>query len=394
MRGNPAHLLAYSPSVNAIKEILPPTPHSVYTLKRRWLGTKLYWCCQLLGWGLVVFVQLVAFLVQPDEGVSLFLEFQYLLFLITTGISVSHLMRIVLLRFRDRRFGWKKLIIATTLWSYYASIGMSGITFFVLVTCDPNANSANEKKPCYSYPEFINLTIGVWLTFMCWSFFYFGGLAFRQYQASSLKLLQMDSALKEAKLRALKAQVNPHFLFNSLNTVRAMIPHDLDAPRNAVTTLADFLRASLTSDDKPTVPFSEELEVVQNYLAMEKLRLEERLQVDMRINPVSNSWPIPPFLFQTVIENAVKYGVARYEGGGSIRITGDINDRCLVLTVINSGKIDERRISTGLGIRNSKDRLALLYGPRASLTLFQSGVDEVTAKIVIPFYSADDDKDY
>lgn len=379
--------------MNTNRDILPPAPPEVYTLRRRWLGNRPYWFCQALGWGIVTATHLLTYFMEPEKDTTIFLEILFLIYLALAGILVTHLLRVVYLRLRHVRVGWKSLVVSTALWCYFAALGLSGATFAVVILGDPHGVENNEIRSCYGIQEFVNFSIGCWISFICWSVFYFGALTYRRYQDNSLKLLQMDAALKEAKLRALKAQVNPHFLFNSLNTVRAMIPHELSAPRNAITTLADFLRASLTSDDKPTVPFVEELAVVRNYLDMEKLRLEERLVVNWEIDPAARSWPIPPFLFQTVVENAVKYGVSRNETGGPIRISVKILDRCLVLTVVNAGRMDEVRVSTGLGIRNSRDRLAIIYGSQASLTLEQTAADEVTARIVLPFCAEDEELD-
>jgi hypothetical protein len=372
--------------VNAIKEYLPPTPASVYTLKRRWLGSTPYWFFQIMGWGLVLAVQMASYVMEPVKDTSWPLEIAFLFLFGATGILITHLLRIVYLRCRNKKYGWKKIFLSSVLWSMYAGVGMAGAIFAIVLLGDPDGVQKNEIKSCYGYPEFINFSIGCWLSFMCWSGFYFGALTFRQYQASTLKLAQMDAALKEAKLRVLRAQVNPHFLFNSLNTVRAMIPHNLAAPRDAVTTLADFLRASLTSGDKVVVPFSEELEVIGNYLAMEKLRLEERLNVDMDIDPSAKSWPIPPFLLQTLVENAVKYGVAHNESGGPIHIRAGIVEGALSIVIVNSGRLDEKQASTGLGLRNSRDRLELLYGPEGRLSVTQTETGTVTTKLVVPYY--------
>ena len=378
---------AYPPPVNATKEYLPPTPASVYTLKRRWLGSTPYWFMQIAGWGLVLSVQMVSYVMEPEKDTTWPLEIAFLLLFGATGILITHLLRIVYLRCRNRKYGWKKIFLSSVLWSFYAGIGMAGAIFAIVILGDPEGMEKSQIKSCYGYPEFINFSIACWLSFMCWSGFYFAALSFRQYQAGTLKLAQMDAALKETKLRALRAQVNPHFLFNSLNTVRAMIPHNLTAPRDAVTTLADFLRASLTSGDKVVVPFFEELEVVGNYLAMEKLRLEERLNVKIEVDPSSKNWPIPPFLLQTLVENAVKYGVAHNESGGPIQIKAGIVEGVLDITIVNSGRLDEKQASTGLGLRNSRDRLELLYGPEGSLSVTQTGPGTVTTRLVVPYYT-------
>ena len=378
---------AYPHNVNTIKEYLPPTPASVYTPRRRWLGSVPYWFMQIAGWGLVLSVQMVSYIMEPEKDTTWPLEIAFLFLFGATGILITHLLRIVYLRCRNRKYGWKKIFVSSVLWSFYAGVGMAGAIFAIVILGDPDGVEKTEINSCYGYAEFINFSIACWLSFMCWSGFYFAALSFRQYQSSTLKLAQMDAALKESRLRALRAQVNPHFLFNSLNTVRAMIPHHLAAPRDAVTTLADFLRASLTSGDKIVVPFSEELEVVGNYLAMEKLRLEERLTVNMEIDPSAKSWPIPPFLLQTLVENAVKYGVAHNESGGPIHIKATIAEGNLAVTIVNSGNLDEKQASTGLGLRNSRDRLELLYGHEGSLSVTQTGAGMVTTRLVVPYYT-------
>jgi len=388
VRGAFPRAFVRSSPVNTFREILPPTPHSVYTLKRRWLGTKVYWIRQILGWGMGPATQLVVFLILPDDCVTLPEKSLFLVFLALEGIFFSHLLRIVYLRCRDRGAGWKKLLTVTAASCYFAAGGMTATTYAIVILGNPEDPAKWDLQSESGIPDFINFSIGCWISFLFWSGCYFATLAFRQYRQSSYRLLQMDAALKEAKLRALREQMNPHFLFNSLNTIRAMIPRELTAPRDAVTNLADFLRSSLTSDNTPTISLADELEVVRNYLSIEKLRLEERLRVDMEIDPAATNWPIPPFLLQTVVENAVKYGVARNEIGGPIHIRATIRESFLRLTVINHGTIGKDSESTRTGIRNSKDRLALLYGPSASLAMEQSAPGEVTTSIVLPHSSA------
>jgi sensor histidine kinase YesM len=118
------------------------------------------------------------------------------------------------------------------------------------------------------------------------------------------------SSVKEAELRALKSQVNPHFIFNSLNSLRALIDEDPARARMAVTQLANLLRYSLQSGQLETVPFEDELDVVNDYLALEQVRHEERLRLRLDIAPEALQLPIPPMLLQTLVENAVKYGIS------------------------------------------------------------------------------------
>ncbi len=185
-------------------------------------------------------------------------------------------------------------------------------------------------------------------------------------------------------MRALKSQVNPHFLFNSLNTLRALIPAELERPREAVTRLADLLRASLASGQRALVPCEEELATVEDYLALEQLRLESRLHVRREVATEALSWPMPPFLLQGLVENAVKYGIAREEDGGEITIEIAVRQEALHALITNPGRIGPEADATGLGLKNARDRLRFLFGAGASLRLVQRSDRLVAAELIIP----------
>jgi LytS/YehU family sensor histidine kinase len=195
--------------------------------------------------------------------------------------------------------------------------------------------------------------------------------------------------VKEAELRTLKAQVNPHFLFNSLNTLRSMIPTELDRPREAVTLLAELLRATLTLGDRTTVSIAEEVETVENYLALERLRFERRLRIRSQVDPTARLLPIPPLLLQTLVENAVKFGVGRHSEGGEVAYEVAVRDAALVLRVTNNGKLGlSGGRSTGVGLANARARLLNLFGPAATLALSQADADTVLAEVRIPVSAA------
>ncbi len=220
--------------------------------------------------------------------------------------------------------------------------------------------------------------------FTIWTGFYLGMRYYRQYQIAVVERLKLDAAIKDADLRALKAQLNPHFLFNSLNSLRALIPSDLERPREAITLLSDLLRASLTLGQDEIVPLSLELASVDNYLALERLRFEDRLRVRRAIHPAALDRPVPPFLVQTLVENALKHGLAPRESGGEITLEAFVRGGMLHIRVSNPGTLGRRAEGTGLGLKNSRARLALLFGPDAVLTLRQVADDIVEAEAILP----------
>ncbi len=207
----------------------------------------------------------------------------------------------------------------------------------------------------------------------------------RQAQAHEV-LLQ---TVRDAELLALRAQLNPHFHFNSLNALRALIPRELERPRAAVTLIADLLRSSLLLGRKHVVPLAEELLTVEQYLAIEQLRFETRLRVRKTVAAETLSWSVPPFAVQTLVENAVKYGIARREEGGEIGLEAEVREGRLRVSVTNPGTLATTSESTGLGLKNVRARLALLFGSAARLTLTQTGPNLVTALLELPALAAE-----
>ena len=164
-----------------------------------------------------------------------------------------------------------------------------------------------------------------------------------RYQAE-LRQTQMGEALQAAELRLLKAQLNPHFLFNALNGLRSLIADEPGRARDSVTQLARMLRYTLASGDEDLVSLERELEMVDDYLALESLRLAERLQVERDIAPAARTARFPSMLLQTLVENAIKHGIATLKQGGTLRIEAHVVDKDLVLRVVNPRPTDTREL--------------------------------------------------
>jgi len=197
-------------------------------------------------------------------------------------------------------------------------------------------------------------------------------IGYHQYWSRVLSLQHRERQLTElaatAQLAALRAQINPHFLFNSLNSIAQLIHSDPDAAETCVERLADMFRYILRRAEKEFVPLAEELEMTEAYLAIERARFGDRLQVETQIDPRSLHEQIPNLILQPLVENAIKHGLSHKLGGGRVRIAASVGDGLLELTVGDDGvgmpgptlaAVYER----GVGLRNLRDRLAHLYGP-------------------------------
>ncbi|MBC8025265.1 MAG: histidine kinase [Steroidobacteraceae bacterium] len=195
---------------------------------------------------------------------------------------------------------------------------------------------------------------------------------------------QLAEQLQATELRLLKSQLNPHFLFNALNGLRSLIADDPARARDAVTYLSRTLRYTLASGDEDLVSLERELEMVEDYLALESMRLAERLRVEREIEPAARTSRVPAMLLQTLVENAIKHGIAELKEGGTLRIEARVTDQ-LRLTVTNPRPLSGSNThGEGLGIKNSTERLRLLFGARASLRLDLSQPGVAIAEATMP----------
>src|SRR5262245_48311960 len=173
--------------------------------------------------------------------------------------------------------------------------------------------------------------------------------------------MQAQLSLRQAELRALQAQINPHFLFNSLNAIRGTVTENPEQARDMITRLANLFRRSLRSDDAQMIPLSDEMAAVSDYLALESVRFEERLGVCVDVTSEAERCEVPAMLVQTLVENAVKHGISQLPRGGILSIRGILESGRLVLEVANTGSLQQaNRNGTRTGLSNAQERLRLL----------------------------------
>ncbi|HEU4530713.1 MAG TPA: histidine kinase [Steroidobacteraceae bacterium] len=226
------------------------------------------------------------------------------------------------------------------------------------------------------------------LTIVLWCVVYFVILSGRRRREAELRQSELARALHAAELRALKSQLNPHFLFNALNTVRALIAIDPARAQKAVTQLSRTLRYTLSPDQEDQlVSLDQELEIVDDYLALESLRLDERLRIERNISEDARAVRIPVMLLQTVVENAIKHGIAQLKDGGVLHIDARIEKPGLILEIRNPRPVSVPPATgkgEGVGLRNSAERLRLLFGSAAQLHLDLDEPGGALMRIVIP----------
>tara|TARA_R110002050_G_scaffold18755_7_gene54468 strand:- start:30755 stop:31807 length:1053 start_codon:yes stop_codon:yes gene_type:complete len=220
-------------------------------------------------------------------------------------------------------------------------------------------------------------------TILGWTVIYMAVKFIMNANKNRMESLELNATLREAQLNTLKGQVNPHFMFNSLNNIRGLMLEDVGKSREMITKLSEMLQYALSKNTVDAIALSEEIEMVDNYIALAKIQMEDRLQYDKDIDPDTLKVEIPPMIIQLLVENAAKHGISNLKSGGKISLKTALLNQELILTVRNTGKLSISKDSTKLGLKNIRQRLRLLYGPKAEFSL-EEIEEEVVATIKIP----------
>ncbi len=366
------------------------------TAKLQRARERLYVICQTAGWGGFFLIQMISLKVfAPNRpGVTTEDLVFGIVRVITIGWLITHYSRPLLTRLGWKELGWRALLPRLVAAGFAMGFVWCVAGFFIdLVVLQYPWN--------HTYSILVGF-VGVWVNAAVgavgWLCFYFFYHLLERLNRMQLEQLRLVANVKEAELRALKSQVNPHFLFNSLNSLRALIDEDAPRARESVTRLANMLRYSLQSGQLETVPFEDELRIVEDYLALEQIRHEDRLRVRWDIAEAARGCALPPMLLQTLVENAVKYGISSRREGGELFISARYDapaagrPGALHLRVTNPGDLSSPASasaaragsSTGVGLRNASERLKLLYGDQALLQLLAEPAGLVTADVRIP----------
>ena len=335
---------------------------------------RLYWSLQIGGWALYAILQsAVRIFIASDLGSSdtnriIFFFYEALLCLFVTHIY----------RYFINRWRWLSLgMVMVSLRMILSVLAMGVIMYFlrIPVSIPLGINATHAFDGLHILQGSLTYSI----IFFLWSALYFIYNYFERYNKS----LKMDATVKQIELNNLKAQLNPHFIFNAMNSIRALVDENPIKSKQAITQLSNILRNSLATDKKGLTKFEDELKIVKDYLSLESIRFEERLRIEYQIAQGSNDFWVPPFMIQTLVENGIKHGISKLTEGGTITLKTIIIDDELKIQIINSGHYVNGHMG-GLGLTNTVQRLKLLYGDAAYLRISNEKNNSVLTEVKIP----------
>ena len=298
--------------------------------------TGVFWLLQILGWGSINIIS-VSLLKDMSK--------EFIIFSVLTGTFIGIFSTSVLRWYIKRNilfdgFSFKdfvKILVATVVASFIFG-GLNFLFGYAYGRLGPDMSDM-ELKILKAFDSWGLIIFSSLFNVILWLSCYLVIKLLLRFNANRIERLELNTHLKQAQLNTLKGQINPHFMFNSLNNIRGLMLEDVDKSREMLTKLSEMLRYSLTKNSVDGIALEEELEMVDNYIALAKIQFEDRLQFTKKIAPEALSIHIPPMIVQLLVENAVKHGISNLKSGGVIELKAERVEDLLKIEVQNTGKL-------------------------------------------------------
>jgi two-component system LytT family sensor kinase len=346
----------------------------VHTMRKK---LSAYWLCQITGWALYGLSFFFLARIFDQEVSPMFLK-RIMLWLIL-GVFCTDLFRKII---HNRKLlpplagkKWIELFLILTLVCFVYSL-LTSVLVEVIQLYDERIKSFPKRL----LSEF--LTDG--FIIVLWSSIYYIWHYIEASRKTELDRVHLESLVKELQLKTIKSHINPHFIFNALNSIRALVDENPGRARTAITELSNILRSSMQAEKLETAPLERELNLVKDYLELEHIRFEDRLRVEYDIDEDTLDQQVPPMMLQTLVENAIKHGISKQVEGGYVKIISDFKNNVHELVVQNTGHINGTINTDGFGIASTQNRLKLLYGNKAAFEIKNINGNMVEAKVTLP----------
>ncbi|WP_439559482.1 sensor histidine kinase [Dyadobacter sp.] len=337
---------------------------------------RTYWTLQVLGWTLLIMFEYVPYVLEYGFEIG---EFYTALANILLGIVLTHVYRLVI-----RKWNWSSLPLPRLALRVVGSVLWLGLIMAMInQPMDREMlehNLLNQPLVFWSYYANWCKNLLAWI--LSYTVYHY----VEQNRLASYEKIMLKMSAREAEAKVLRSQLNPHFTFNALNSIRALVYEDPSKAQLSITQLSNILRNSLLADRRKTVDLQEELRTVEDYLELEKVRYEDRLRYTIKANAQAVYWQVPPMMLQTLVENGIKHGVSKEVGGGFIDVKAEIANDVLAINIYNSGNLGTTE-SGGVGLKNTAERLSILYGKAATFRIYQCEDNVVCSEVKIPMLS-------
>lgn len=346
----------------------------------------LFWALQLAGWGSWGITFYLGMLVwnKPLGTYAI-----YLPVVSAIGMLITLILRAAYRATWNADIGWR--VVTVLVGSYLAGAAWMAARIVTFRTLFAGSDLIKDQALHEEFWSYFEGTTSAFMVMVVWSALYFGIKFYMMAQEEHRRRLSATAMAHEAQLKMLHYQLNPHFLFNTLNAISTLIlDEDTPLANTMVTRLSRFLRFSLDNDPMQKVTVAQEFVALRLYLDIEKVRFDERLHLGFEMDPQVESALVPSLLLQPLVENSIKYAIAQAINGGSINVSAALADGQLVLSVADDGPGLEfgndrpRGSSSGVGLSNCRERLREIYGSTQSFDLSTTDPHGLTVTIRIP----------
>jgi len=351
-------------------------------LKKK-LSLSLYWKCQLIGWSVAALYW--GYTGITGDGFDPLLGLAQFITDVGFYVLITHLYRNFALRHQWQLLGLDQLLQRIIPAAFILGLIYTAVTVFKIYLLKYWFIPSFHQ----SLQDFAHLNMqGIFVAGIRLMSIWLLAYHLYQYEQREIRIAKENARLaiitREAQLNNLSAQLNPHFLFNSLNNIKALVIENPKSARRGIDLLSDILRTSLYSGDMMLTSVNNEIELVKDYLELEKLRFEERLQFAIKVDDELLKIAILRLSVQTLVENAIKHGIAKQKEGGLVSIRVEKYPEHIHIGVQNPGHLDIDESASGVGLKNLQERLELQYKGKATFTITGRMPGIVLATIMIP----------
>ncbi|GAA4312372.1 histidine kinase [Nibribacter koreensis] len=294
-------------------------------------------------------------------------------------LVVTHLQRYLSKKYQWQKFSIAKLAALILLYNAVCSVLVQLLTYSQMVV------SGMYTWKQMEFPILLLYSVNGIVVLSAWSSFYFAFQAIKRWKAKEVETLKLQLSLKEAELEAIRSQLNPHFLFNSLNNIRSLVLEDPSKAREMITRLSAMMRYVIGYNRNNLVSVAEELEFLDHYVALEKIHFEDKLAFSSEVPEDLKLASIPPLGIQLLVENAIKHGIGTQAKGGQIVLSLHRQNGYLQVQVENTGRLGASSAPAGIGIQRLLERVAHSLDQPGTFNLHQTTDTSVTATLTLPF---------
>lgn len=339
--------------------------------------TKIYWLLQVIGWSSIIFIETInyTFFIIGEFKWDYFQQF----FLYTAvGLIVSHFYKVMFIKVEV----FEKSLSRIWIRAFFDVMMITSIMVILLYLPYLVADFSNISKSEF-WIGFFGQIMNLGRYAIVWIIIYYLYHILKKNSEITEQKLLLENVAKSAELELLKNQLNPHFLFNALNSIKALVLIDQDKARDAIIKLSELLRFTLNYEKAPLIALNEEINEVIKYLELEQIRFGKRLDVHISLEEETLDLKVPPAMVLTLAENAIKHGITQLPEGGGIWIQSKLRGKNLTIEIINSGQL-KSTFNLGIGLKNLQLRLQSLFSDKASFFLDEFSDAKVVARITYP----------